>query len=536
MKYRGVFVPFGEYLPDQPLIGEGLVTVVNAVPLDGVWQRFPSHSFAGTGTTGYSNEKLRDATWWHDESSQRLFAATSSHLWEINPTTGALTDRCKGGHYASSTWSFLPFGGIVVAASAGNPIQSVTPGGAFADLVTSATKPRGKYLCSCRGHIILGNITAPAANPREIRWSGRYQPADWEPGSNRSGFNEFFGDVGVITGLVGFEDFFLIFTTKVVIRASFIGGDAVWSYQQIGSLHDGMPLGLWRSVVPVGRDAYYLSRTGPRVVVSGESIRDLAAGKVRRTILDPKQQMQGFTSGIPLSIPFGSTWLPSGACDAFRRTVAWGWFNTSTSTPTDEYAVLWIYNIEEGTWAVSAPFFTPASGGVTLYDNLVLCSRDLGASLAGVTGNPLQGISTVWSAVQGSKLFAGSFSGNTLASTNFTTRMADFGPGQTAIHAARLRLSYVDMVGGVPAAVTLTVRAYNNLPANYSETPDDTGTVSFNLTSSVDDRGFAFFGRAPVRGAFFVFLLSVVDGAGTTLQFRDFLGLDLLLDPEKSDR
>lgn len=537
MKYRGVFVPFGKMLPDQPSTGDGLEVCDRLILTDGVYQRMRAKNLRGD-LHGYSGQKLRDVAVFHSESAQYLYAAVSQHIFEVNPTTGALTDRCKGGHYTASTWSLLPFGAIMVAASSDNPLQAVTPGGAFADLATSTTKPRGKYLCACRGHIILGNITAPAVNPREIRWSGRYQPADWEPGSNRSGFNEFFGDVGVITGLAGFEDFFLVFTTKAVIRASFIGGDAVWSYQQIGSLHDGMPLGLWRSIVAVGRDAYYLSRTGPKVVVSGEGVRDLAAGSVRRSMLDPNSRVDSAV-GLPpsVAIPFASPWTPAGALDSLRRVVVWAWPAQVSGGISNDHSILaWAYSIDDDSWSTVSDDSTPF-GTTGASENVMVAARDYGASLATPTGDVLSGILLAYSENQGQGVFLVGYdspTGHVLG--RVVTKLSDFGPGQTAIFAVRPRLQFMDSTLPYPG-VKVTVRAFDNMPLSYGETPDRTVSISNIYTAgSMDERGFAFFPSGPVRGAFFSFVVDVYDTGVESRKLRDFTGLDLLLDPEKSDR
>lgn len=542
MKYRSVFFPFGKMLPDQPFAGDGTEAVQGFAFLDGAYQRIRADS-PRSGTHGSAGEKLRDAAWTHGETTRHLFAATSRHIFEINPTTGALTDRCKVGHYTASTWSLLRFGSILVAASTDNPLQKLTPGGAASDLATSATKPQGKYLCSCRGHIILGNITAPAANPREIRWSGRYQPQDWEPGSNRSGFNEFFGDAGIITGLAGFEDFFLIFTTVAVFRASFVGGDAVWSYQQIGSLHDGMPLGLWRSVVTVGRDAYYLSRTGPRVVVSGEQVRDLSAGSVRRVLLDSDRRLSTGALWVEVgAIPFASTWTPSGCLDALRRIVVWA-FPAPSGTTTRHSILLWVYSIDDDAFSVNV---VDPNGMINTKgsENVIVATREFGASLEPPTGMVLLGTDVLASDYDGLGITRYSFDEPTFQELGkVISKLADFGPGETAIFALRPRLQFVESpsLSQLPV-LSVLVRAWDNLPASPDETADRELTIFdvygvLGTPVQVDPRGFAFFSSGPLRGAFFQFIVSVQDGSGVeTRKIRDFTGLDLLLDPEKSDR
>ena len=542
MKYRGVFVPFGKMQPDQPPFGEGVEAAESLLFLDGAYQRVRAE-LTKTGVHGYSEQKLRDAQWIHTESAAYLYAATSGHLFEVNTSTGALTDRCKAGHYTASTWSLLPFGAIMVAASSDNPLQAVTPGGAFADLATSATKPRGKYLCSCRGHIILGNITAPAVNPREIRWSGRYEPTDWEPGSNRSGFNEFFSDAGVITGLAGFEDFFLIFTSKAVIRASFIGGDAVWSYQQVGSLHDGMPLGMWRSVAAVGRDAYYLSRTGPKVVVSGEAVRDLAAGSVRRVMLDSDRRLS--TSVLwseVLSIPFASTWTPAGCVDALRPIVVWAYLVPS-GTWANHSILLWCYSLEDGAFT----FITASPNGFTrtkLYENVIVASRDFGAALTPPSGVLPLGTSLLASDPEGLNIKYTTFEAPVFhARGKIVSKLSDFGPGQTALFAIRPRIQFVESatITELPL-ISVLVRAWDDLPLSTDETPDREATIAdvygaLGAATATDARGFAFIPSGPLRGAFFQFVVTVQDVTGTeTRKIRGFSGLDVLLDPEKSDR
>lgn len=523
MKYRNVHLPFGFYLPDQPFLGGGgLEAAHQVVYMDGAYQRVPGRTSV-SGALAIA-DKLNNALWAHDESGTRLYAATSGHLLEINTGTGVVTDRCKGGHYVAGDWSLLKFGDNVIAANASNPLQTIAPAAAAIDLATSTTKPQGKYLCACRGHVILANISQPAAKPREFRWSGRFDPTNWEPGTNRSGFGELFTDAGIITGCAGFEDFWLIFTSTGVFRASYIGGDAVWSLQQIGHSHDGMPRGMFRSVIQVGRDAYYISRTGPKVVLNGEAVADIAAGMVRRSMMD-FSRCALTDAGYPLGyIPFAdSQAIVSGMADSLRRVVAWSWI---WLLDFDYYLVTWIYSIDEKAWSTMAA--GPTTGGASY--NSMLIPREYGASLvAGVSG-PLRGASVVSTSGNGLSMKLEHFNDDsTNVGATLISKLLEVGPSSTALHAVRLRARYTSSLA---PAVTVTVNGFTNLPTDPSEAPDVTATLS-SSAGITDERGFMFVPGGPLRAAYLSFKVSLASGGA---QVRDLVGLDLLLDPDKSER
>lgn len=525
MKYKGVLRTFGRFLPDQQFIGDGLETAHQVLLLDGSLQRVQNLSRV-SGAFGVASQELMNALWAHDDSGTRLYAATRSHLWEVNSSTGATTDRCKGGHYTGGEWTFVKFGNNVIAANPSNPLQTIAPGVAAADLCTSTTKPQGKYLCACRGHVILANISAPAAKPREFRWSGRFAPADWEPGSNRAGFGELFTDAGIITGCAGFEDFWLLFTSAGVFRASYIGGDAVWSLQQVGYLHDSLPRGLYRSIVLVGRDAFYLSRSGPKVVINGETIRDLGAGSVRRAMLDYQRStvFPGTTNG---SIPFGTQSHIYGCADSLRRVIYWGWEAVGDSSYD---LVVWAYSIEDDAWTT----LIPTSEALGVGFGAALVSREYGASLAPQLSGPAKGLSILTVNSAGDTIRLDQFDGTGFFKMTLAPKLEDYGPGQTGLHAVRPRIRYSDGASNI-AKVKVKVDGWEEIPTNQFATPDVTQTLDFTSTS-VDERGFAFFTGGPLRAAFYSFTVTVEDNGNPQLQIRDFIGLDLLLDPEKSDR
>lgn len=511
-QFERVVLPFGEWAPDENFLSQtgNLDIATGLIRLDGVNTRIQSPTSV---LSIASNLVPKSALSWSDEGGiNRAVIGYSGHLYAADIPGGTLTDRCKGGHYAAADWDFVKFGASVIATNNSDPVQLFNFTGASADLITSTTKPKGKYLCACRGHVVMGYISAPVANVREFRWSALNSAVDWEPGSNRSGFSELPSDAGVITGLQGFEDFFLIFTNVAVYRASYIGGEAVWSLQQIGGWNDALPAQFEETIVPIGRDAYYLGRSGPKVAINGEVVQDIGIGKVRRFLMDDARNV-GVFEEFPdpdTTIPFNSrAW---GCADGFRQLVYWGW-QTGNITALSLFVVA--YSVVEDSWSElglvdgEEPPNSPTLGA--------LFPRTGNLSMVGSGGNPGFGLCWVRSYTGASEVR--NLAGSTFLSARMLTKTWRPGVATTQIHAIR---PLWKKLGTLPdPTITLVVSGFaENLVVGSSQQ---------------DERGFLRQQAGPVSLPEFTFQVHIDEiGSPPSAQLRDFVGLELEITSEKS--
>lgn len=513
-KFERVVLPFREWAPDENFLSSSgnLDSATGLIRLDGAWTRINAPaSVCSVATNLFPSAALS----WSDETgSNRAVVAYQSHLYAADLAGGTLVDRCKGGHYAAaSDWDLLKFGPSVIATNNSDPVQLFNFGAASADLITSTTKPRGKYLCACRGHVILANISSPVANVRQFRWCALNDAANWEPGSNRSGFGELAGDAGVITGAQGFEDFFLLFTNVGVYRASYIGGENVWSIQQVGGWHDALPNNFEETIVPLGRDAYYLGRSGPKVVVNGEAVEDVGVGKVRRYLMDDARNLGVFIEGPgpDTTIPFGSrAW---GCFDGFRELVYWGW-STGDINSIGLYVVA--YSPIEDSWSELGildgvnPPSSPSFGA--------MFARTGSIAMNGSGGNPGFGLCYARSFTANGQIR--NLSGSTFSGAYMTSKI--WRPSEAKTQICGVRPLWRTL--GSLQVPTLNIDVIGDV------------TTTFTPGSSQEDpRGFLTSDKGPVSGDQFQFRVRIEEvGAPPSAQLRDFVGLELEVNSEKS--
>lgn len=520
-EYERVLLPFAKWAPDAPMLADdGRLDEANGMIYhDGIWQFVQAK---GTiASINGSNPEPSAAIGWSDESGvNRAALGALGHLYAVDLQAGTLTDRCKGGHYSSAHWDLVKFGASVIATNGTDAVQLFNFSGASSDLITSTTKPRGKFVCASRGHVILAYITSPAANARQFRWSALNNAQDWEPGSNRSGFGELPGDAGVITGVAGFEDFFLIFSSTGLYRASYIGGADVWRLQQIGSYHDALPLLFEETIIQIGREAFYLSRTGPKVVVNGEQALDLGVGEIRRFLMDDIRAASNADWNGDSTIPFGSrAW---GTHDGFRGLIYWGW--QAEGQEGDQNLLVYAYSIGDQAWSFFVPDTLQWSAANAKFGALFPRTGNLSSLGAGL--NPGWGLCWAHAENTGSQTFLRvlGLSGSGYHNGWLGRKLWRPGHPKTQLHAVR-PVFQSQGTGAVPSLqVVVNSGAPGGTPPGFS--------VSTGSTAE-DSDGWLWPASGALVGGQFEFQISFV---ATGKLLRDFAGLEVLVTGGKSAR
>jgi len=276
-------------------------------------------------------------------------AGTATTLYYFNGTAN-IVSLAGVAAVAATHWSWTRFGDSIIAADTANPIKVTTNLGATANLITSVLTPRVKYLATIKGHVFgayADDGAAGAFNPNKFWWSARNNAADWQPGSNRAGFAEVRRDVGPITGVVGFEDFGVLFCDSGVYRIDYVGGDNVWALRQIASGGLGLPSAHQDSIAVTSTDIFYWSRGGPAAVIGGETANLLGSGVVNRQLTE-----------VISELPAGPVY---GAADPSDPIVVWAWETLFSAGGGSGAPTGAIFNFADGAWSR----FTPPYGGTT---------------------------------------------------------------------------------------------------------------------------------------------------------------------------
>ena len=281
----------------MPQSKSGVALVKNMIPYNGGWTSVPkmtevtirTGTIAGSdirGSRSFATSTLVSGIYFQvsDGASselQRIQLSTST-----GDTPRVDVDTLTPASWSGSHCEFTIFADTVICVNGGEPVQKFQTGdSAFSDLFTSTEKPEGRVCCVCGDHLVLGHIEAALGGAADDKgemmlwWSGRNDPTDADPGSNRSGFG-YLNSGGAIIQMVGFSDYFLVFQTQGVHRVEQDNGPNVFQPHFIGGIGDGIADP--GSVVKAGNNVYYRSYSGWKVVRNGQTIESLRPDELGR--------------------------------------------------------------------------------------------------------------------------------------------------------------------------------------------------------------------------------------------------------------
>jgi hypothetical protein len=280
-------VPFGEWLPDLPDLGNSALIAKNVYPDDRSYRQVLSFANAIAALT----ERAQGAT--SARSSAGItynYVGTATKLQELSASTSAWTDRSGTTYSCASAdfWQFVKFGNYMVATQIGDAIQYTTIGAGtnFANL--SATAPKARHAAVIREFLFVGNTwdATDGFRPARAWWSGIDDITNWPtPGSTtaanvQSDYQDL-AEGGSITGITGGQSGVIV-CERSVYTVNYIGSPFVFDIQRVekerGSTYAG-------SVVGDGRYTYYLGNDGFYRFDGIQSV-PIGAGKVDRWFLD----------------------------------------------------------------------------------------------------------------------------------------------------------------------------------------------------------------------------------------------------------
>ena len=348
-------IKFGEWLPDQPDLENGGVTVAtNAIPAMDGYRSLNSLSNISNQATG----TLKNIFSAKDNSGNvKLFAGDATKLYSFNTGTSNLDDVTNsGGNYSltdSERWRFVQFGTSVIASGGiGENIQEFTLGtdSLFGDL--GGSPPKADFIAVVRDQLWTANIDEGSGRvPFRVRWSGINDATSFTTGTDQSDFQDLV-DVGDITGLVGGE-YAVILTQKAILRATYVGTPLIY---QIDKIETARGCAFSGSVSNIGRLVFFCSEDG-FYAFDGTKSTPIGAEKVNKFFF------KDFNSALSNKMTC--------AVDPTNQIVAWSYVsNSNTSGETPDR--LLIYNYAINRWSLAnvdtdllAPFYT---SGYTLED------------------------------------------------------------------------------------------------------------------------------------------------------------------------
>lgn len=491
-------IRLGEWMPDLPYNeNPGLVEARNCFPVDKFYKEYLPLTTADDALT----DRVVGAFAALDTSGDTfIYAGIDTALYVRN--AGAWTDL--GTVFTTSPtgyWRFAQFDTTVVATNYADTPQAITAGASTtAGIATSGTAPRGRQVGVINRFVVLGDTDGVGGTvPHRIQWSAINDARDWptpnsaDARTKQSGAQTLPAVYGAVTGIAGGEFFGLIFQRRAITRATYIGGDQVFQFQDYERTR-----GAWfpQSMIQVGGLCYFIAADG-FYATDGQSVKSIGNAKVDKYFFADCDQT--YAERVTAAI------------DYTNKCVVWSYPNSSATDGVPNRLI--IYSWAEDRWSRAEDtvefIFPSVSDGYTLdeLDTLYASLDDIPVSL----DSPIwQGGANTMMAF-GSDHKLGTFSG-AAAIARFETGEYDLNPfGYMFIRGVRPRVT------GNPTSVTVAIGSRDN--QDNESRVFGSATSRTTRTGVCDFRDNVRFGtlRLEITGGFDRALGMEIDGEASDL-------------------
>lgn len=192
-------VPFGEWLPDLPPLGNPGALEARNVIAEAVSYR-PLRSLVEY-TDALGSTIL--GVFWAQDSSNNLFgfAGTATALYSLQ-ADGTWVDvtRTVGGAYSATNWEFTKFGDRVIAVNQSDVPQYFDMGTSTDFAALPGSPPQAARIAAVKDFVMLGDLTT---GPATVQWAGFNASELWTPDpATMADFQELFGRGGRVQRIV----------------------------------------------------------------------------------------------------------------------------------------------------------------------------------------------------------------------------------------------------------------------------------------------------------------------------------------------
>lgn len=192
-------IPFGEWLPDQPALGNAVTVVKNCIPNETSYRSIG----ALDGISNALDSGCLGAVWAQDSAQTYFnFAGDAGKLYRLSGVT--FSDVSKSGGYTAGNWEFVIWGNRVIAVDINTPTQYYDMGTStlFANLAGSP--PKAKRIAVVGDFIVMGNLDEGGTKyPNRLRWSGFNNSEAWTSSlATQSDYQDLLGRGGAIQRIV----------------------------------------------------------------------------------------------------------------------------------------------------------------------------------------------------------------------------------------------------------------------------------------------------------------------------------------------
>ncbi|MFM2210180.1 MAG: hypothetical protein RIQ96_1823, partial [Pseudomonadota bacterium] len=224
------------------------------------------------------------------DGTARVFAGTTTALYEASSSSWTDRTRASGGAYAASSerrWRFAQFGDTTIAVQKADwPQYSST--GAFANILTGGTKyaPKARLVETAQGFVVLADVddtgaglgTSFADGPNRWWCSAQLDYTDWTPAvATQCTTGLLVDSPGRITALKRLGGSLVAYKDTSMYLGSYVGAPVVWQWQLIpgeaGTATQEAVIDIGDAHLFIGRSDFY-AFDGSRPVSIGDGIRE----------------------------------------------------------------------------------------------------------------------------------------------------------------------------------------------------------------------------------------------------------------------
>lgn len=277
-------IPLGPWLPDLPFYeNPGLTEAKNCIPVDTHYQPYLPLTTAGDAL----GDRVIGAFAALDTSGDTfIYAGIDTNLY-LKAGTSWTDSGTVFTTSSTSYWRFAQFDTTVIATNFADTPQAITAGASVAaGLATSGTAPKGRQVGVINRFVMIGDTDyGGSLIPHRVQWSALGTARDWpvpnsaDARTKQSGEQVLPAVYGAVTAIGSGEFFGLIFQRRAITRATYVGGDVVFQFQDYEKTR-----GCWfpQSMIQVGNSWYFIAADG-FYMTDGSSVTSIGDGKFDKT-------------------------------------------------------------------------------------------------------------------------------------------------------------------------------------------------------------------------------------------------------------
>lgn len=272
-------IPLGEYLPDLPAFNNPGATVANnVIPTVMGYRQLGSISPYSTTALTARAQGLGSAQ--GGDGVVEMFAGDKTSLYRLQSTAWTATNTSFN-TAEDSAWRFAQFGNTMIATNYADYVQKWTLGTSSSWSNLGGSPPQARHIAVVRGFVMLGDcIESGVPYQNRVRWSGLENPETWAASqTTQSDFQDFVGEGGAITGIVGGE-FGIVLLERSIFRLDYQGTPLIFSANEISQTIGTAVSG---SIAALGRRIFFYSDDGFYMLEDGSKLTAIGANKVDST-------------------------------------------------------------------------------------------------------------------------------------------------------------------------------------------------------------------------------------------------------------